>query len=364
MRPRGLSRSLATPGRLGGIDLARALAVFGMLTAHLTNTEALDIARPETWSGIVDGRSSILFATLAGVSIALMSGGPRPVTGAARRDARARIAVRAGLIWTLGILLIAIGLPVYVILPAYGILFVLSLPLLGWSARWLFVLAAALAVTMPFVVAPISFAAGEAATEGIGAALVGWWYPFPLWLAFLVAGMGVGRLDLRRVGVCAGLFGTGVVLAVFGYGAAAVLGLTEQHVFAIGPFTTAGAVAPHSGGLFEAIGSGGFALAVIGACLLLCRIRVIDTVLWPLRAVGSMPLTIYVGQLLAWWTLALALGLPVGDLGGVRDAQPLCWFVLGSIVFACAWRLFVGRGPLEWVLAQAARVPELLRAAG
>ena len=52
--------------RLGGIDLARGLAVIGMLAAHLlTIEEPFDLTRPQTWLDIVNGRSSILFAVLA-----------------------------------------------------------------------------------------------------------------------------------------------------------------------------------------------------------------------------------------------------------------------------------------------------------
>uniref|UniRef100_UPI0025CD0A37 iron ABC transporter permease n=1 Tax=Microbacterium sp. UBA7513 TaxID=1946955 RepID=UPI0025CD0A37 len=38
---------------------------------------------PATWADVANGRSSILFAVLAGVSIALVSGGPSPVAGTA-----------------------------------------------------------------------------------------------------------------------------------------------------------------------------------------------------------------------------------------------------------------------------------------
>ena len=54
-----------------------------------------------------------------------MTGGTTPVVGEALRAARLRLVVRACLLWLLGIVLIATGVPVYVILPAYAILFLL-----------------------------------------------------------------------------------------------------------------------------------------------------------------------------------------------------------------------------------------------
>jgi hypothetical protein len=51
-----------------------------MLGAHL-GAVAPDVgAPPSTWTGVVNGRSSILFAVLAGTSVALLSGRTAPVT--------------------------------------------------------------------------------------------------------------------------------------------------------------------------------------------------------------------------------------------------------------------------------------------
>ena len=75
MRPVGVA-ALNAPSRVRGVDLARGLAVLGMLAAHLLVIERFDPTRPGTWVDVVNGRSSILFATLAGVSIALLSAEP------------------------------------------------------------------------------------------------------------------------------------------------------------------------------------------------------------------------------------------------------------------------------------------------
>ena len=62
-------KRLNGPARIGGVDLARGLAVLGMFAAHLLwITEPFDVLEPDTWIAVVSGRSSILFATLAGVS--------------------------------------------------------------------------------------------------------------------------------------------------------------------------------------------------------------------------------------------------------------------------------------------------------
>lgn len=344
-------RALDAPGRLAGVDLARGLAVFGMFAAHLLVIDRFDAAQPATWVDLVNGRSSILFATLAGVSIALVTGvrasaGTRPLSGRSLAVARRRLAVRAAIIWGLGMLLDATGVPVYVILPAYGILFLIALPLVRLPAHVLWALAAVIAVGAPWVLPVVDrLLLGAGSVGGDLVLLLGWRYPFLLWAAFVIAGLAAARSDLRATRTLVALVAGGAGCAIVAEAASAVIDLPAD--------TYLGRVLAddaHSGGVLEAVGSGGFAIAVVGLCVLLCRTPV-RVALLPVRAVGSMPLTAYVGQILAWAVWAwLALG-DVGDLSGFRDLQPFWPFVLVTLIVCTAWALAFGRGPLERALA-------------
>ncbi len=337
--------------RLAGVDLARGLAVLGMLTAHLATTEELRWADPDTWSGIVDGRSSILFALLAGVSIALLSGGRSPVGGDRLRLVRGRLAARALVLWVLGAALILTGVPVFVILPAYALLFLLALPLLRWRPLALWALAGAAALIMPLLQPGLDEVVALAGPD-VGLVL-GWHYPFTVWISFVAAGMAVGRSRLTALRTQLVLLAGGIGAAAVGYGAAAwgsAAGVARE-----GWAAAVWSAAPHSVGIPEVIGSGGFAVAVLGASLLVCR-TFVRWVAFPIRAVGSMPLTAYVGQLVAWAIVAsLVLG-DTGDLGGFRALDPLGPFVWTTLALCTAWALLWGRGPLERVTAWAAAV--------
>ena len=337
-------RRLNGPQRIAGVDLARGLAVIGMIAAHLLWIDVFDFADAATWVAVVEGRSSILFATLAGVSIGLVTGGRTPLAAAEMRLARQHLAVRAGLLWLIGIVLIATGVPVYVILPAYGILFLLALPLVTLRTRTMFVLAGALALVMPFVQALLdglpfwSTAAGQ-----IVSIATGWHYPFPVWIAFLVAGLGVARAGITRTRVQLWLVGAGASLALVGYGLDGVSG-ADAASCVVSYGAAVWTADPHSTGLLEVIGSGGFALAVLGLCLLACR-TLLTWVLLPLRAVGAMPLTAYTVQLVVWAIVAAAILGDTGDLAGFRDLEPF-WPMTITLVLACtAWALLIGRGP-------------------
>ena len=344
------------PQRIAGVDLARGLAVLGMFAAHLLwIDDPFDWADAATWVAVVDGRSSILFATLAGVSIGLVTGGRTPLRGDALRTARLRLVVRAVLLWVLGILLILTGVPVYVILPAYAILFLVAIPLTGLGARVLLPLAAVLALVMPFVQVVLDEAALWTTVSGDALSLaIGWHYPFTTWIAFVLAGLGVARAGILRTRVQLWMLGAGSLLALMGYGADAATGaneVTEASSF-WGSLWTA---RPHSTGLLEVVGSGGFALAVLAVCLLACRSALVWLAL-PLRAVGAMPLTAYTGQIVVWGLIATAVLGDPGDLAGFRDLQPFWPLTLTTIAVCTAWALLVGRGPLEWAFDRSARL--------
>lgn len=351
-----VDRTFSGAGRLQGVDLARGFAVLGMLAAHLIALPTWDWSEPWTWVDIANGRSSILFAVLAGVAIALVSGGTAPLPrGPALTRARWGIGVRGILLWLLGLALMATEVPVYVILPAYALLFLLSLPLMRLEAWELWTLAGLLAVVMPWVQPALEALPIWSGSSGEALGLIlGWHYPFTVWIAFLMAGMAAGRSDLAALRTQLVLLVVGTALAVLGYGADALIGTTRQQEQAsyLAAVLTA---RPHSSGLLEVIGAGGLALASIALCQLVCRSRAVTLVALPLRAVGSMPLTAYVGQIVVWAIVAGVVLGDTGDLAGMRTLHPFWAFALGTIVFCTAWALLWGRGPLESLLAWVAR---------
>ena len=341
-----------------------------MFVAHLYTPDPLTGADPMSWSWVFDGRSSILFATLAGVSLAIMSGRTRPLEGVPALQARMRILVRALLIFTIGEVLTMLGTPVAIILQAYAVLFVLALPFLRWSARQLFVLAAVSALVMPFVTPLVASALawaqlGYVPLTGL---LVTGMYPGMIWFTFIVLGLAIGRCRLASTDVQLRLMAVGAAVSTLAYSCAAIVGGAPPLDPAGGGSMVAGApdfVLPdvaavartaeaHSGGLAEVVGSGAFAMAVIGLCLLAAQGgRWLRALLTPLAAVGSMALTAYTVHIVALWRVGDAYWEQTG-------LQLLVPFVEITLIACTLWRFFLGRGPLErlltWVSWKAAGI--------
>ncbi|TDQ48818.1 heparan-alpha-glucosaminide N-acetyltransferase domain-containing protein [Actinorugispora endophytica] len=380
------------PGRLVGVDVARSIAVFGMFTVHLGvgSIGLLDGPAAEAFHELARGRSSALFAFLAGVSLALLSGGAHPSSDASRRRVGVKIAVRAMALTLLGMFLDLLGAPIAIILVYYAGYFLLALPLLRLGAGALAGIAAAIALLGPQLSFLIRSLIGDpgapaASIDGLGDFFLSGYYPACTFMAFVVAGMAVGRLDLRSAPARAGLAGTGLVLAALGYGGSWLLmhplggvdrltrtlaaqyygtaaetapaedllllgDLTLEEIASLhgtvptdSPFWLLVA-SPHSGTTFEIAGAVGTALVVLAACLFLADL--LHRGVFPLAAAGSMVLTVYVGHVVV-----------IAMLGGSSyDFSPfrLELFVLGALLFATLWKLLLGRGPLERLLGWSA----------
>lgn len=324
---------------------------------------------------LASGRSAALFAVLAGVGLALAYG-RRP----SLPRAGAAVLLRAALIGAVGLVLGMLESGVAVILAYYAVFFVLALPWLRAGPRTLAAAAAVVALGMPFV----SFAVrdelpprgsaspvlADLAEPGrlLGELLLTGYYPAAIWLAYLLIGLAVGRFALQRTATALRLAAAGAVLAVAAAGVSALLlgplggyaqlvdvvrtgdGSTAPQVVDAARFgnvpTTSpwwlATDAPHTSTPLDMVATTGTALFVLGLALLV-RGRV-ATLLTPLWAAGSMPLSLYTAHV-------AFLGLTETD-----DPEPYYLAQVAVVlIVATVWRRYVGRGPLEQVLARVTR---------
>lgn len=376
--------------RLLGVDLARGLAVLGMYAAHVG---------PDPREGgvlgfvmeLTHGRSSALFAFLAGFSILLITGRRVPKVGRVGRQARVKILIRAGILLVIGTALTATGTKVEVILAYYGMYFLLALPFARWRAGTLAVLAAVSAVVLPqiaFLVStdlgwtdainrfdPLAWSGSRGDPIGSGDGVIGLLftgnYPALSWMPFVFAGMAVARLDLAATVIRVRLASTGIGLAVLGYGGSALAlhfapGGTEWPGIMYAPWWSdlaedpagrryqLGAM-PHSETTLSIIANTGVALSVLIACLAACDgSRRFLRAATPMLAVGSMSLTAYVFHVVAIAILGFDV-LPAGSLPVLLGLSAMI------MMFAYCWSRFFRRGPLEWLLHRATTVADRVR---
>ncbi|RSN09658.1 hypothetical protein DMC63_32495 [Streptomyces sp. WAC 05977] len=386
-------------GRLTGIDVARGLAVLGMYAVHVGPDPA------KGGAGVLfkpfEGHSAALFAVLAGVSIALMSGGRRPKQGRDRTRVALKLATRAPLLVALGLWLTSLETGYMVILAYYGACFLFAIPWLRAGAKALAIAAVVVAVAGPLLshliraqllprdllfFAPDLTADDITSTGLLKAATVlvlTGTFPALTLMAYVFAGMAIGRMDLTSRGVCRRLFFGGSALAVGGYvvswiatgplggmqavyrslePAAAQMGMTPPEFLRLHqtwihgtPPTTSWAWELLPTGTsytpFDLLISIGIAAAVIGGCQLL--MPKFERVLRPLSDLGGRVLSAYVLHF-----VAIALLWDESDGDSIFSVLHFVEFSVVALTAAVLWRKFIGRGPLEWAMNKLSSWPK------
>lgn len=370
------------PRRLTGLDAARGIALFGMMATHVFPLYVPNTVEASTTALLFSGRASALFAVVAGIGLALLTGGAAPHRDRALSADRAGIAVRAVMISLIGLTLGGVETNIAIILFHYGVLFLVALPFVGlrlrtlaaWTVGWLL-----LAPVAAYLLRPVVRAVVQPPTLGANPIfehflvpqvlaadvfLTGY-YPVLQWLGFILVGLVIGRLDLRRLSIQLGLVSAGLLLMATaklasaqllgpGGGLAAILQTPDGRRYPIEPMLDVGLAgidqsgswwwlavsAPHSGSSPDLIGVSGSAAAVVGICLLLTRR--FPQALLPLSAPGAMTLTFY--------TLHVCVMSWADQLTPLPEPALVYWLqivvvVLTGIIFQRSG----ARGPLELI---------------
>jgi uncharacterized protein len=350
--------------RIHGFDVARLLALLGMIVVHFALVMASDRTGP-TWLaqaiGFLDGRAAATFVVLAGIGLTLRSRRLQ-VAPDAHNAYRVRKAIRSR-----GLFLLVVGFVNLLIWPGdilrvYGVSLLLAAWFIFAPSRRLLLLAGGFALGFVLLLLVLDY---EANWEWATLTYRRLWTPtgmvrnlfydgfrsvFP-WTGFLFLGMWLGRLDLRNASL-----NTKVAL-----GAVGVLLLAEisswlcvsyflAHPHGMDAETIKALLGTESMPplpLFLLAG-GGAAVAVIAVSVRLTE-ACPAALLKPLVATGQMALT--------WYCAHIVLGLGAVALLGLTTSQPLrvavgcglLFFVL-AVLLSWPWKRQFRHGPLEWVL--------------
>lgn len=335
--------------RVSGIDLARALAIIGMVAVHIsppgTGESGFDVLT------VPQGRSAILFGLLAGVGVSLLT--LSRTTSTSR--ARGILLWRTVVLLPLGLALQLLDHEAYVILADYSLLFVVAMVVLRWSDRALLVLAAVsftlgtvvyrlgqLAWPETFELGPAAF--GDPPGEILQSLVVSGPYPLITWLAPFAVGIWLGRRDLSSPIVRRHLMIVGGVLAIS-------MPLASWGIAMLGGGVDAGIGwwqlledAPHTQTPVWLLSATGSAVAVLGVSLWVADIRPREVA--PLVVAGQHAFTWYVAHL---FVLHAAPSLLRHDttLGTVAA---VAGFTIVMCTGSMAWSTRFKRGPLEYAL--------------
>ncbi len=356
------------PPRLTGFDVARSLAIFGMIIVHfmLVMTDGVPA---EKWSDsllhALDGRPAATFVILAGIGVSLIS--KRTSDPSAPTD-RGRI---NAILRRRGVLLLACGFLNLVIwagdiLRIYGV----SLLLIPWvlwrSSRTLLLTALAFVLVFCLMLAGVDY---DRNWDWNTMTYHHLWTPLGLvrslfydgfrsvfpWTGLLLFGVWLGRLnwttdDLPRKALICGM---GLLLATSALSASILHWLTDHPQPGLDPQTANalfGLLSMPPLPLFL-LNATGCALVVIGGCTLIERRWPTARPLLALAATGRMAFTWYVAHILLGLGGVIVLGwLHTSHWQALATAT--AFFAL-AVIASFAWRRRFANGPLEFLLREA-----------
>ncbi|GAA4535275.1 heparan-alpha-glucosaminide N-acetyltransferase domain-containing protein [Amycolatopsis samaneae] len=361
--------------RLLGIDVVRALAIIGVFVEHF-HMNGWFTAGPVRDPGPAllhwvdtetSSRAMSLFVLLAGVSVALMTGGSRPYAGKRMRTAVLRVLVRAVTLWLISLCIDQFAPSV---IGFYAVLLVFLLPFTWLRPRTLFVLSG---ISVPLVTAYAMWVLSSHmdwmrsdTPEGLAVLThpgswgqyffslvsVGGGFQVVYGIPLVLAGLAIGRLDLHSRVVRIRMLVTGLCVAlgavVVSFAALKLFGV-EDLLERLSPADQAWQqvlAMPGERSLYATSVVGivfmiGVALALLGGFLMLVDRPRWRRLLWPLAAAGGMTMTWYAGHLI----YQSALGQPKA-----YSFVYFCAVVAVTLVASVLWRRWIRRGPLEWLV--------------
>lgn len=343
--------------RLLALDVARGLAVVGMYLQHFALNQR---------NSFVSGNTMILFILCSGISYTIMSQ-RMSEQGLSVTTFRSRILARSLFIDFIGYLILMLNGPFGVVLPAYAMLFVLSLALVHYSVRTLTILSGILFwVCPPLMLIGLSLLSNAALLYDIAGG--------PLsalaWAPVFIAGMAIGKMDLNK-------FGTTIKFVVIGltilipsklFSLFFLSGLRHNFEnwlvqfpaysnpnlqidpYAAWPMNTQPVQwqmlfldYPQSGATFELLIGFGGSLILFG--LLLLVEQKFRGTLKPFVAPGRVALTLYVAQFIWVWIKAISGGVFTNfNIGSI----PFGDVILAVFVISLGWLFYMWHnGPLE-----------------
>lgn len=348
--------------RLAGVDLARSLAILGMIMVNFKvamDADGFEPAWMQYLVGLIEGRASATFVVLAGVGISLLSQESR-LTWNPSLTAR----YRRGL-FKRALFLFCIGLLYSPIWPAdilhfYGIYIAVSALLLNISNRALLFFCAFFASGFLILLLFFDYRAGWAWRNLDYFATWNWQaifrhlflnglYPVFPWTAFILAGMWLGRQPLnnptwRNRMICYSML-VAIGAKMCSWWSLSMIAQNSNLKSAAYLLGTE-ALPPGPNYLLN---SGAVAFAIIISCIAVAEKWRSSPYLQPLLDTGQLAFTIYVAH--------VVIGMTFLDFFELLENQPIwfavcsaCLFYVVSMFFAHYWKQRFRYGPLEWFM--------------
>lgn len=337
--------------RILGIDLARFIALSGMILVNFNLVMGAPSAQSPIWMSVFEGKAAATFVVLAGLGVGLSA-----KKGWTSQNTR-QMLIRAAI-------LLAFGTLNMMIFPAdilhfYAFYFALGILVVPMDMKAQ--IAVTLLVTLAFPIAYFVFDYGQfwnfatleyenifTPQNYVTNLIFNGWHPILPWFGFFCFGLILSKLDLTSQR-------TATILAACGAAGLIITPLLSDWVYQLifqsfgvdfADLFTTSPVPP--GPLYVATGVSA-ALATIGLCLLLPEHVLENRVFKALRTTGQQTFTHYVAHIIIGMGIIEATGL-LGTSAPSTIVIVSSTYLVAAIAFSAIWSKRFKLGPLETMM--------------
>ncbi len=349
--------------RIVGIDVARALAIIGMI---IVNFKMVLGKEGNEWAklfvSVFEGKAAATFVVLAGVGIALITNSAVKNNDVEKlKKSKISIAKRAFLLFMIGLLYIDIW-PAD-ILHFYGIYMIITLLFVKSNSKIILLFASLLIILYPFLMIIWNFDIGwnfETMTYQNFWTLNGFvrhlfyngFHPVIPWAAFMLIGLWFGKQNLNDSAFIKKAVWISLIVFIFihiiSYGLIALLSEGDKNL-AIELKEILG-TSPMPPLPIYMISGSSIAIFVISLCILLAKKYENSKIIDALKKTGQLALTFYVAHVI--------IGMGIIELFDIKkfgnytigfSLAYALFFSFSCILFAIFWKKNKKSGPLEWI---------------
>jgi uncharacterized protein len=350
--------------RIIGVDIARALAVIGMIIVNFKivfGEEGSELA--EFFTGLLEGKAAATFVVLAGVGIALMSNSAIKN----KHDQKVK-KIQIGLVKK-SIFLFVVGLsyiPIWIadILHFYGIYIIVTLLLLKSSKKTIFTTSLILIFIYPLLMflwnydtswnfETFEYADFWSITGFFRNLFYNGFHPVIPWAAFMLAGLWFGKQDLHNnkfikksilVSICVfiiTLLISKVLITVLSEG-------NQTNLFELKQVLGTSPMPPLP---IYMISGSSIAIFIISLSIFIAKKFEKNILIIALNKTGQLALTFYVAHVIIGMGIIETINPEkMGNYSIEFSVLYALVFSILCIIFAMIWTKYKKNGPLEWVM--------------
>lgn len=350
--------------RIIGIDVARALAVIGMIIVNFKvvfGTNGLSWVK--SFASVFEGKAAATFVVLAGVGLALMTNSALKNNDRQKlKIARMRIAKRALFLFIVGLSYIAIW-PAD-ILHFYGVYMLFVLFLLSSKEKTILISTIVLILLYLLFISLFNYETGwDFSTLNyldfwtfkgfLRNLFFNGFHPVIPWASFMLFGFWFGKQDLTNDRFIKKAFWVSsiifIIIQVFSYFSISILSEgNQQSISELTEIIGTNPMPPLPIYMFNGIA---ISVSIISACIIIGKRFSTNRIVLALNKTGQLALTFYVAHvIIGMGAVEIINPENMGNYTIVFSVTYALVFSLMCVLFAVYWLKNRKNGPLEWVM--------------